>query len=103
MSGETNRITCSYDPAVQALLNARKRKVLIGMYDEMGFDLRDYNIDKIISMNEIQDRNMFIRKEYNKCRAQGIKSEALIVELAAKWYVSYDTIYKVVHAKDVPK
>lgn len=102
MPGETNRgITCSYNADVLALDMARFRKVMCDTLEEMGYNLQNCNIEKMLS--GVQWRNMCIRQEYNECRAQGIKSDALICKLANTWYLSYDTVYHIVHAKDMPK
>jgi len=44
-------------------------------------------------------RNFIIRSEYNQGRAAGIKSEALLVEIADRFYISYETVYSITHKR----
>jgi hypothetical protein len=74
------------DAYLSALESARDHGVTLTLDDENG--IRNALISPI--------RAAMIRDEFNRAREQGIKSEAVQVELAEKYGVSYACVHQIV-------
>ncbi len=44
-------------------------------------------------------RNIIIRSYYNISRANGVKSEALLAEIAERYFISYEESYSITHRR----
>ncbi len=70
---------------------------IAGVLAEHGLPVDSSEISHVIKPHDI--RNLLIRSEYNQGRAAGIKSEALLFDLADRYCMSYETIYSITHGR----
>lgn len=78
---------CSIDAVVSAALAVIRRSIPLTETDETGIG------NALVS----PVRAALIRAEYNAGRINGVKSEALIVELAERYCLGYEAVYSIVH------